>query len=175
VLVIVVIAVTVGIAVVRSAATPVEAVTLDVSEETAVAAAPVYAHVSGAVRAPGLYVLETGARVVDAVSAAGGFTADAARDGVNLARPLSDGEQIVVPREGEAGATAPGAPADGRVNINTADAAALETLPRIGPALAGRIIAWREENGRFTSVDDLRAVPGIGDKLLEGLRDLVVV
>jgi competence protein ComEA len=61
------------------------------------------------------------------------------------------------------------------VNLNTADADALDALPRIGPALAARIVAWREQNGRFTSVDDLLAVPGIGDKMLESLRDLVTV
>ena len=64
---------------------------------------------------------------------------------------------------------------DGRVNLNTADAAALDTLPRIGPAMAQRIIDWRDANGRFTSVEDLLAVPGIGDKMLETLRDLVTV
>ncbi|HWS50767.1 MAG TPA: ComEA family DNA-binding protein, partial [Microbacterium sp.] len=76
------------------------------------------------------------------------------------------------------GGTQPGAPpaqADARIDLNTADQAALETLPRIGPALAERIIAWREENGRFTSVDDLLAVPGIGEKMLAGLRDGVRV
>ena len=68
-----------------------------------------------------------------------------------------------------------GAAGDGRVNLNTADVAALDTLPRIGEAMAQRIIDWREQNGRFTSVEDLLAVPGIGDKMLEALRDLVVV
>jgi competence protein ComEA len=115
--------------------------------------------------------------VVDAIAAAGGFADDADRDAVNLARTLDDGEQLPVPRAGEAVAApgAAGTAADGRSDLNTADAAQLEELPRIGPALAERIIAWRDDNGRFTSVDDLLAVPGIGDKMLSSLRDLVTV
>ncbi|WP_243074922.1 helix-hairpin-helix domain-containing protein [Microbacterium sp. SS28] len=170
-------AVTVGIGIVRGAASPVEAVPASEGPGTdAAPAASVYVHVSGAVAAPGLYVLGEHARVVDAIAAAGGFTAEADRAAVNLARPLSDGEQLAVPVAGAA--PDPGAGAaqtDGRVNLNTADAAALDTLPRIGPAMAERIIAWRDENGRFTSVEDLLAVPGIGDKMLEALRDQVSV
>jgi competence protein ComEA len=141
-----------------------------------------YVHVSGAVREPGLYRLEEGARVVDAIAAAAGFADDADRDAVNLARALSDGEQLVVPVEG---ANDPGlapaaggsgsTPADGLIDLNSADLAALDTLPRVGPAIAQRIIDWRETNGRFTSIEDLLAVPGIGDKMLEGLRPLVRV
>lgn len=137
----------------------------------------IYVHLLGAVNTPGLYELPDGARAVDAVAAAGGFTADADRAAVNLARFVSDGEQIAVPIIGAAqepvGAT--GASADGLVNINLADAAALETLPRVGPALAARIIEWRDANGRFSSVDDLLAVTGIGEKTLDGMRDLVTV
>lgn len=132
----------------------------------------IYVHILGQVAHPGLYALRDGDRGVDIVAAAGGFTAEADRAGINLARFLSDGEQIVVPAVGEVVAT-PGGAAGGLVNLNTADAAALDTLPRIGPALAERILAWREENGRFTSVEDLLDVPGIGDAVLEGLRDLV--
>lgn len=80
-----------------------------------------------------------------------------------------------VPEAGEASTTGAPVSADGRVNLNTADVAALDTLPRVGPAIAERIIAWREENGRFTSVDDLLSLPGIGEKMLAGLRDLVTV
>lgn len=140
------------------------------------ASATLYVHVSGAVLSPGLFLLRTDARVVDAVAAAGGFADDADMSGVNLARPLSDGEQLIVPREGEAPpASGGGVAADGRVNLNTADAAALDTLPRVGPAIASRIIEWREANGPYTSVDDLLSVPGIGAKMLESLRDLVTV
>ena len=133
----------------------------------ATASVSLYVHVSGAVNAPGLYVLHPDARVVDAVTAAGGFAEDAEASGVNLARPVSDGEQLIVPRVGVS--------SDGRVNLNTADEAALDTLPGVGPAIAGRIIEWREANGRFASVDDLLSVSGIGPKMLESIRDLVTV
>ena len=104
---------------------------------------------------------------------------------MNLARTVADGEQILVPAIGAAGA-APGAAAGGSgaagggaagglVDLNTADVAALDQLPRIGPALAQRIIDWRTANGRFTSVDDLLGVSGIGEKMLAGIRDLVRV
>lgn len=169
--------VTVAIGIVRGASAPVESVTIDDAGSTDVASsASVFVHVSGSVTAPGLYVLDEGARVVDAVAAAGGFAPGADEAAVNLARPLSDGEQLLVPAIGaaaEAGAAEPAG--DGRVNLNTADATQLDTLPRIGPAMADRIIQWRDENGRFTSVEDLLAVPGIGDKMLETLRDLVTV
>ncbi|QAY61922.1 ComEA family DNA-binding protein [Microbacterium protaetiae] len=176
VVVLVALAVTVGIGIFRGQSAPTQAVTIDESPAATPGTGDMYVHVAGAVRQPGLYLLPDGSRLVDAVAAAGGFAKDAARDGVNLARPVSDGEQVVVPREGEepedaASGTAP----DGTVNLNTADQAALETLPRIGPALAQRIIQWREQNGRFTSVDDLLAVSGIGEKLLAGIRDQVTI
>jgi len=140
-----------------------------------------YVHVLGAVTRPGLYELDSGTRVVDAVGAAGGFTDDANQGGVNLARPLSDGEQLVVPHIGEdpqpavgAAAGPSGDPSAGtKVNLNTATAAELETLPRVGPAMAARILQWRADNGRFTAVDDLMNITGIGDKTFEALKDLV--
>jgi competence protein ComEA len=136
-------------------------------------ASVIYVHILGQVANPGLYALRQGDRAVDIVAAAGGFTDQADPGGLNLARFLSDGEQIVVPAVGE---TPVSGPADGgKVNLNTADAAALETLPRIGPAMAQRILDWRETNGRFTSVDDLLDVPGIGTATLDGFRDLVTV
>lgn len=174
-------AVTVGIGVVRARGSGAEeSVTIAPADagHTSAAAGKLYVHVSGAVRAPGLYVLPQGSRVVDAVAAAGGFSHDAARDGVNLARAVADGEQLAVPRKGEAvpdAGAAAGGKTGGKVDLNTADEAALDTLPRIGPATAKRIIAWREQNGPFTSVEDLLAVPGIGEKMLETLRDLVTV
>lgn len=130
-------------------------------------------HVSGAVRAPGIYQLDVQARVVDAVAAAGGFTEDADDAGVNLARAVVDGEQLIVPPQAAEGAAAP--ISDGLVHLNTADAPALEELPRIGPALAQRILDWRETNGPFTAVDQLRNVAGIGDKMLATLRPLVAL
>ncbi len=131
-------------------------------------------HVLGAVEHPGLYELHEGDRAVDAVAAAGGFTETADQAALNLARFVVDAEQLYVPVLGEV--AVPGSPqADGKVNINTAAAADLESLPRVGPAMAARIIDWREANGRFTSIDDLLNVTGIGDKTFEGLKDLVTV
>jgi len=132
-----------------------------------------YVHVLGAVATPGLYRVSDGARAFDAIAAAGGLLPEADPAGVNLARFVSDGEQLVVPVVGEvSGGVAPPGAGEGQqlVNLNTATAAELVTLPRIGEALAARIIAWRDANGRFTSVDDLAAVEGIGTKTLDGLR-----
>ena len=150
------------------------------SGEGAVSGAPLLVHVLGAVTRPGLVELEAGARVVDAVAAAGGLTPEADPAGVNLARPVVDGEQLTVPVVGAVppldaagAAAAAAAPADGLVHLNTADVAALDTLPRIGPALAQRIIDWRDVNGPFTSTEQLLEVAGIGDTVLAGLADKV--
>ena len=139
--------------------------------------ATIYVHLLGAVATPGLYQLPEDSRAVDAVAAAGGFIDGADRTSLNLARILSDGEQVYVPLEGEAPLAQPGAigAIGGKVNLNTADTAALETLPRVGPAMAARIIAWRQANGRFSAVDDLKSVTGIGDKTFEAMRDLITV
>jgi competence protein ComEA len=146
--------------------------------------ATIFVHILGAVERPGLYELRDGARAVDAVASAGGFTATADQAVLNLARFVTDGEQIIVPLVGEnpasnsggaVGGAAGGAVVRGKININTADAATLETLPRIGPAMSARIIAWRDSNGRFTTIDDLMSVTGIGDKTFDGLKDLVTV
>jgi competence protein ComEA len=142
---------------------------------TAFDGAAIFVHVLGAVEHPGLYELREGDRAVDAVAAAGGFLDTADQTQLNLARFVVDGEQISVPVIGEAPVSAPGLTAQGLVNINTADTATLETLPRVGPAMAARIIAWRESNGRYTTVEDLMNVSGIGDRTFEGLKDLVTV
>jgi len=141
----------------------------------------IFVHILGAVVSPGLYELREGDRAVDAVAAAGGFAEGADQSTLNLARFVTDGEQIVVPLVGQAPVSAPGSAASGgavvpgKVNINTADATALETLPRVGPAMAARIIAWRDENGRFTAVEDLMSVTGIGEKTFDAMKDLVTV
>jgi competence protein ComEA len=157
--------------------------TTGVSESASAApsGAAIFVHILGAVAVPGLYELHEGDRAVDAVAAAGGFADGADQSQINLARFVTDGEQIVVPVVGAAPPPAPGAVAGGgavvagKVNINTADAAALETLPRVGPAMAARIIEWRETNGRFTAVEDLMSVTGVGEKTFDSLKDLVTV
>ncbi|WP_347401139.1 ComEA family DNA-binding protein [Microbacterium esteraromaticum] len=180
----VVLSAAVGWGILRGQAAPIDSIPVDDAGVVAsdgsdvLGGAELYVHVLGEVVNPGLYILEADARLVDALAAAGGTRENADLQAVNLARPLSDGEQLVVPEIGAdppAGAGSGGIGTDGLIDLNTADQAALETLPRIGPALAQRIIDWREENGRFRSVDDLQAVPGIGEKLLAGVRDKVRV
>jgi competence protein ComEA len=142
---------------------------------TAAPSGELYVHVLGAVTSPGLYQLRDGDRVVDAIAAAGGFADAADETQLNLARLLVDGEQLYAPIIGEVPAVAPDGTTGGKVNLNTADLAALDTLPRVGPAMAQRIIDWREANGRFATIEDLMSVTGIGDKTFEGLKDLVTV
>jgi competence protein ComEA len=159
---------------------------------TAGPGAEVVVHIAGAVFRPGVQHLGAGARVVDAVERAGGATPDAELGRVNLAAPVQDGQQVYVPRVGEvppapvgggpAGAGTSGSPGAGAagqpgglVNLNTATTEELDTLPGVGPTTAEAIIAHREANGPFTSVDQLLDVRGIGDAKLADLRDLVTV
>lgn len=139
-------------------------------------------HVSGAVAAPGVYELEEGARVADAVEHAGGFLEGAAENALNLARVLNDGEQVVVPtaeehaaQQSAAEASGGAAGVGGKVNINTASAEQLDTLPGVGESTAQKIIADREANGPFSSPEDLKRVSGIGDKKYAELADLITV
>jgi competence protein ComEA len=142
------------------------------------AAGRVAVHVAGRVRRPGLVRLAAGSRVLDAVRAAGGTRPGADLDAVNLARKLVDGEQIRIPARGEpvtpAPDGAPGAGAAGPLDLNTATAEQLDTLPGVGEVTAGRIVAYRSEHP-FTSVDELLEVPGIGQRRFEQLKDLVTV
>lgn len=159
-------------------------VALGPTSSTSTAPETLVVHVAGAVAAPGIHELPAGARVVDAIEAAGGLTpaADAAR--INLAAPVADGERVYVLAMGEAAppvavggtSSSQGEPsAVGPVNLNTADAAALEALPGVGPATAAAILEHRDKVGGFTSVEQLLDVPGIGEAKLEALRDLVTV
>jgi competence protein ComEA len=134
-------------------------------------------HVAGAVARPGLYRLPDGSRIDDAIAEAGGAKPRAALDLVNLAAPVADGQQVVVPLRGSsaaAGAADPsaGAPA-GKVHLNSATLEQLDELPGVGPVTAQQILAYRDANGAFRSVDELDAVPGIGPATLEQLRPLV--
>lgn len=129
-------------------------------------------HVAGAVKRPGVYRLDAGSRVHEAIDAAGGPTAEADTDRVNLAAPLVDGAQVRLPEFGEIAAD--WSDAEGPVNINSADAATLEGLPGIGPSLARAIIDERERSGPFGGVDDLDRVSGLGPVRIDALRDLVV-
>jgi competence protein ComEA len=136
--------------------------------------------VSGAVRRPGVYRLPPGARVQDALRRAGGARHGADLQAVNLAAKVADGVQIVIPRRGGSGSSAPagptaaGAPA-GPVNLNTATAEQLDTLDGVGPATAAKILAFRQQHGGFSSVSQLDQIPGIGPKKLAALRGKVTV
>ncbi len=137
--------------------------------------------VAGAVRRPGLYRLGQGARIADAIARAGGATAHADSDLVNLAAPLADGEQVLVPRRaalgtggnGAAVAAGQGVSPTAPVSLSSATAEQLDALPGVGPVTAQKIIAYRAEHGPFTSVDELDAIPGIGPARIENLRGLV--
>jgi competence protein ComEA len=137
----------------------------------------VLVHVVGAVRSPGLYELDEGSRIDDAITAAGGPKPKAALDLVNLASPVADGQQIVVPVRGAdggiTGAPTPGSAPAERVHLNTATLEELDTLPGVGPVTAQEILDYRTEHGAFSSVDELDAVPGIGPARLAELRELV--
>lgn len=139
----------------------------------------VVAHIAGAVVRPGLYRLGGAPRVADALDAAGGAARDADLDAVNLAASVADGERVYLPRKGEAppvAAAGSGAPArSGPLDLNTATAEQLEDLPGVGPSTASAILAYRQEHGRFRSVDELLEVRGIGDARLAELRDKVRV
>lgn len=168
-----------------------ESIAMEASDPEAIQA--ICVHIGGCVAIPGVVSLETGARVADAVAAAGGLTQDAASDAVNLARVVEDGEQIIVPSIEQVRAaaqaadmpssqgassqdseTASGA-SSGKVNINTASSTELQSLSGIGASKAQKIIAYRESNGAFKSVDDLTKVSGIGEKTLESIRDRICV
>jgi competence protein ComEA len=140
---------------------PDTSVMTDLSDQT------VFVQVAGEVKKPGVYELPYDSRVFDAVAAAGGLSDDANPASVNLARIVEDGEQIVVSD------SQGGVPAGiiAKININRASATEFDSLPRIGPTIAERIVTFRDANGPFGSIDELGNVPGIGDTTLAGIRD----
>ena len=126
--------------------------------------------VKGDVNSPGLVTLSAGSRVADAIAAAGGLAIDADVSNINLAERLSDGQMIYVGQSQSSGIGA-----DRRVNLNLATAAELDTLPGVGPVMAGRIIAWRDLNQRFHTIEQLQEVPGIGSKVFKNLKPLIKI
>lgn len=151
----------------------------EATEDGGNGAGEVVVDVAGKVRRPGIAVLPVGSRVVDALEAAGGARRGVDLTGLNLARPLIDGEQVLVgvaPAPGVAGTLTSPAPEGGAlVNLNSADLAELDTLPGVGPVTAEAIVSWREDNGGFTSVEELLEVDGIGEATLEDLAPLVTL
>ena len=129
--------------------------------------------VTGAVRRPGLYRLPEGSRVADALESAGGPTRKAFLEAVNLAAPLADGQQVLVPRKTATGSAVP-ATSTGPVSLSAATLEQLDTLPGVGPVTAQKILDYQAAHGPFRSVEELDAVPGIGPATIEELRELVV-
>ena len=134
----------------------------------------IYVHVAGSVKSPGIYQLDSGTRVFDALLAAGGFTSKANQSSVNMARALNDGEQLLVASV-TSDAVFGGAMTSTMISLNQATASQLEDLPGVGPALAGRMVDWRSANGGFKSKEDLLNITGIGDKLFAAVKDLVTL
>jgi len=172
----------------RSLPRPVDIVAPPGGASPAVAAGPsvavsptpaaIIVDVAGWVRRPGVYQFASGDRVIDAVNRAGGARKGADLTSLNLAAPLADGTQIVVPRPGAtvpAGGGSTGAGSTALINVNTASETELETLPDVGPVTAAAIIDYRTQNGPFTAVDDLIDVSGIGPATLEQIRPFVTV
>jgi competence protein ComEA len=157
---------------VTAGSTPPTTATVTPASPDRTGAAQIVVHVLGAVRRPGLVRLPSGARVQDAIEAAGGLKRSANPDDLNLAQPLTDGQQIVIGterhpdgevRESGGGDAQPGG-APSRIDLNRATSAQLEELPGVGPVTAASIVAWREQHSRFTRVEELQEVDGIGPK-----------
>jgi len=149
-------------------------------------AAAIKVDVRGAVNKPGIYALPAGSRVQDALEQAGDTLANAETRTLNLARKLADGEQVYVFAIGEAtptnapvsaarGTPTPAKPSTGKINLNTATLAELDTLPGIGPAIAQRIVDYRVANGNFQKIDDVKKVRGIGDAMFDQIKELITV
>lgn len=142
---------------------------------------PIVVHITGAVPRPGVYALPKDARVQDVISAAGGFLAEAQKDGINLARLLEDGEQLDIPYAEGFSPVIPTAipivvqPTTDLININIASSFELDTLPGIGPTTAQKIIDYRTQNGPFVTIEDIVNVSGIGPVTYDRIKDLITV
>jgi competence protein ComEA len=145
--------------------------------------APILIYICGEVNSPGVYELDGGSRITDAVDAAGGLTDKASREYWNLAEPLTDGEMLYFPTVEEAKeraeavgeSTSSAAEDDGLININTADLTELQKIPGVGESRAASIISYRQENGSFGSIEDIKNVSGIADGLFEKMKDYIKV
>jgi competence protein ComEA len=163
-----------GIGASRGPSTVAPLARIDAEGSAAGSAPALVVHVVGAVHRPGLFRLKEGSRVADAVARAGGPTRRADLSAVNLAAPLADGQQVIVPRRGPPGAAAGiGDAPRAKVSLAIATVDQLDELPGIGPVTAQKIVDWRASHGPFQTVDDLDDVPGIGPARIEQLRDLV--
>jgi competence protein ComEA len=148
--------------------------TVDQTPAQVIQAPTIFVHVVGEVANPGIYSVDAGGRVFDAIFAAGGFTELADQASVNLAREVSDGEQVLILTTGQT-AAAGSAKASQLLSLNRASQAELEQLPGVGPTLAGRMLDWRTANGGFKKKEDLMKVSGIGQKLFASMKDLVTL
>jgi len=171
---------------------------LPVATTTPAVGAPIQVHVAGRVKHPGVYTVNPNSRVADAIEVAGGMTAGAHPGRLNLAAPVCDGCQVWIPVGGDGAVTPPNQSAGGSsgavegsgrssgvaaasgsgkapVDLNTANQSELETIDGVGPVMAGKIMAWRQEHGQFASVDQLREISGIGAKTFEKIKPYVTV
>lgn len=144
------------------------------------AAAQIYVDIGGQVKNPGVYTVKEGTRVFEVIEKAGGLTEDAFIEQINQAEAVTDGQKIVIPSSEDVQQslmpqTASGKDSSGLVNINSADSQTLQEIPGVGPATAEKIIAYRTENGRFSSIEELKNVSGIGDKTFEKMKDKITV
>ncbi len=164
----------------RRADSPTTLTVTTATPKPTVTPAPIKIDVRGAVANPGVYVLPTGSRVEDALAAAGNLLANADDSKLNRARVLKDGEQVSVPVKGAAPLPTPNSATNsqtttGKININTAAQAELETLPGIGPTIARNILDYRAQNGAFKTSEELKKVRGIGDAIFERIKDRITV
>ena len=158
-----------------SSAESVEEEEESVSEERQTEKQEIYVDISGQVEKPGVYIVSDGTRLYEVIEKAGGLKKNAEMDQINRAEIVTDGQKIVIPEKGETIAASGGAAASGLININTADSMALQEIPGVGPATAEKIIAYRTENGRFASKEDIKNVSGIGEKTYEKMKDKIMV